>query len=457
MNKEQRVAKEIYDLVGGKENVRAVEHCATRLRLSLKDESIAKNNEQAIDEIDGVKGQFYSVGQFQIILGTGFVNQVHDEFLKLGVEKGDIKEEVYQDLNTFQKISRILGDVFIPIIPAIVAAGMFMGFANTLKFMGILDPSGNLAIFISILTDTAFAFLPALICWSAMKKFGGNPVLGIVLGLMLVSPSLPNAWSTAGGLGDAEPLMFNLGFFSVAVTGMQGQVLTPLFLGWFGAKLEKFFRKFVPKAVDLIVVPAFVLIISLVVGLFIAGPILYNVEHFVTTLVYSSMDLPFGIGQAIFAFFNPLIVMTGLHHALGAIDVTMISEYGSTPLNVASSASNIALAGAATGAAIKLREGKMKSLGYSSAITACFGITEPALFGVIVRIPKLLLSAMIGGACGGLIGGAFKVYAVGTGVTGIPGILLYIGTGKELLFIVAMLVSFGVACILAMKICKYDE
>lgn len=457
MNNAKRVAEQLYELVGGQENIRAVEHCATRLRLSLKDEEVFNSNATKIDEIDGVKGHFHSVGQFQIILGTGFVNEVHDEFIKLGVNQGNLKDEIYEDLNSFQKVSRILGDVFIPIIPAIVAAGMFMGIANTLKFMEILDSASNLAVFIGILTDTAFAFLPVLICWSATKKFGGNPVLGIVLGLMLVSPSLPNAWATAGGLGDTEPLLFNFNLFSVHVSGMQGQVLTPLFLGWILAKLEKNIRKVTPNAIDIIIVPAVSLILSLALGLFVLGPILYLVEHTVTSAVYSALELPFGIGQAAFSFFNPVIVMTGLHHAFGPLEVVMISEFGSTPLNVAASASNVAMAGAAVGAAIKVSEAKTKTLGYSAAITAGFGITEPALFGIIVRVPRVLLCAMIGGALGGLIGGMFHVYATGTGVTGIPGILLYIGTGKVLMYIIAMLTAFFSSMILTMKLGKFNK
>ena len=456
MKKAKTTAAKIFELVGGSDNIRAVEHCATRLRLSLKDETIALDNGDLIDDIEGVKGHYNSVGQFQIILGTGFVNEVYAEFMNLDVKAGDLKDEVYKDLNLFQKLSRILGDIFIPIIPAIVAAGMFMGIANTLKFMGIMDPDSNLALFVGILTDTAFIFLPGLICWSATKKFGGTPVLGLLLGLMLTSPLLPNAWETAGGLGDAEPLIFGIAMLKIPVVGMQGQVLTPLALGFILSKLEKFFRKYTPEALDIILVPSLSLVLSLSLGLFIVGPILYQVEHMISNLVYNLMLLPFGIGQAIFAFINPIIVMTGLHHAFGPIEISMISEFGFTPLNVAVSCANVAMGGAAFGCALKLKENKQKSLGYSSAITSTFGITEPALFGVIVRTPKVLLMGMTGGAIGAFIAGIAKLGATGTGVTGIPGILLYIGTGGAIMYIIAISVSFIAAMLLTMKFGKFE-
>ncbi len=457
MSNKREVAKKILDLIGGTDNIKSIEHCATRLRLSLVDETIAKDNEDKLSEIEMVKGHFYSVGQFQIILGAGTVNEVYEEMIKLGSCEGNVKDDVYKDLSPIQKASRILGDIFIPIIPAIVAAGMFMGIANTLKFMGLIEDGSNLSMFISIVTDTAFVFLPALIAWSSAKKFGGNPVLGIVLGLMLVSPVLPNAWSAAGGFGDVEPLVFSFGFFSVNVVGMQGQVLTPLVLGYIIAKLEKLFRKYTPEAIDIIVVPTLAIVVSLALGLFILGPILFAIEHSLTNVVYHALQLPLGIGQMVLGFFSPIIVMTGLHHAFGPLELLMISEYGTTPLNAAISSANMAMAGAAFGCALKLMSGKSKSLSYSSSLTAGFGITEPALFGVILRTGRVLLMGMIGGAVGGLLSGLFNLGATGTGVTGIPGIMLYIGTGQELQYIIAMVASFSVAMILTMKFGQFDK
>lgn len=451
MEKAKRVANELLELVGGYENIVSMEHCATRLRIVAKDDSIIEANVSKIEEIDGVSGYFYASKQHQIILGTGFVNQVYAELNGHGEVSSDNKGSVYDDLSFLQKLSRILGDVFVPIIPAIVAAGLFMGLANTLKFMEILNPDSNLALVIGILTDTAFVFLPAIICWSAMKKFGGNPVLGIILGLMLVNPALPNAWSTAGGMGDVAPLDFNFGPLTIGVVGAQGQVLTPLVLGIIAAKFEKKLHKIVPNFIDLIVTPFVVLLVGLLLGLFVFGPVLYQVEEFVAHAISALLTLPFGIGTAILGFINPLIVITGLHHSFGPIEISLIAETGHNYMNPAISAANIAMAGAAFGAAFKLKNEKTKAMAYSSALTACFGITEPALFGVNLRFEKVLLAGMIGGGIGGAISGFLQLSASGTGVTGIPGILLFMD-GNIFGYILTMVVTFVIAALLSMKI-----
>lgn len=451
MEKAKKVASELLELVGGYENILSMEHCATRLRIVAKDDSIIEANVSEIEDVEGVSGYFYASKQHQIILGTGFVNQVYAELNGHGEVSADNKGSVYDELSFLQKISRILGDVFVPIIPAIVAAGLFMGVANTLKFMEILNSDSNLALVLGILTDTAFAFLPAIICWSAMKKFGGNPVLGIILGLMLVNPALPNAWSTAGGMGDATPLDFNFGPLTIGVVGAQGQVLTPLVLGILAAKLEKKLHKIVPNFIDLIVTPFVVLLVGLLLGLFVFGPVLYQVEEFVAHTISALLTLPFGIGTAILGFINPLIVITGLHHSFGPIEISLIAETGHNYMNPAISAANLAMAGAAFGAALKLKNEKTKAMAYSSALTACFGITEPALFGVNLRFERVLIAGMIGGGIGGAIAGFLQLSASGTGVTGIPGILLFMD-GNILGYILTMVITFVIAAVLSMKI-----
>lgn len=456
MNKEQRVAEEILELVGGKENIKSMEHCATRLRLVVFDDSIVEKNKKQLEEIDGVSGYFYSSKQHQLILGTGFVNNVYNVINDGNEIASDNKANVYDELTFLQKLSRILGDIFVPIIPAIVAAGLFMGLANTLKYVGILNGEGNLALFIGILTDTAFIFLPALICWSATKKFGGNPVLGIIIGLMLVSPSLPNAWATAGGLGDAQPLLFDFGFTKIGVVGAQGQVLTPLVLGIVAAKLERKLHKIIPSAIDLIVTPFTVILLSVTLGLFVFGPVLYQIEEFIAHGITALFTLPFGIGSGLMGFVNPLIVITGLHHSFGPIEIAMLAESGTNYMNPAISAANVAMAGAALGASFRLASAKQKSMAISSSITALFGITEPALFGVNLRFEKVLLMGMIGGLCGGLAAGIFGVSASGTGITGLPGLLLYLD-GNVFGYIVSMLIAFVVAALLAFKFGVYDE
>ena len=256
---EQRVAKLIWKYVGGMENVRNAEHCATRLRLIINDKT--KIDEKAIENIDGVKGQFFAAAQYQIILGTGFVDKVFDEFIK-GTNFSGVsnKEEAYAQMSTVQKISRTLGDVFVPIIPVLVATGLFMGLRGACQALGI-EFSKNVLTMSQVLTDTAFIFLPSLVCWSTMKRFGGTPVIGIVLGLMLVAPQLPNAWAAIPG-GAQQPMMMDILGFSVPVVGYQGSVLPALVLGIFGAKLQKWLKTFVPDIIDLIVTPFLTLFIA---------------------------------------------------------------------------------------------------------------------------------------------------------------------------------------------------
>ena len=278
MSKEQIVAQEILKNIGGKENIKSMEHCATRLRLIVKDKSLI--NEKAIENIDGVRGQFFAAAQYQIILGTGFVNKVFAAMNGEGVETGNVKEDAYSDMTLPQKISRTLGDIFVPIIPVLVATGLFMGLRGLLTNLGVeFSPTFNTLS--EVLTDTAFIFLPALVAWSTMKKFGGTPVVGIVLGLMLVAPQLPNAWHVAGG---ADPIYISLLGISIPIVGYQGSVLPALVLGIIAAKLEKFIRKFMPDVLDLIFTPFLTLLVSMILGLLVVGPIMHTSEVFKLTI-----------------------------------------------------------------------------------------------------------------------------------------------------------------------------
>lgn len=233
--KEQVVAEKILSAIGGKENIKSIEHCATRLRIIVNDKS--KIDEKAVENIDGVKGQFFAAAQYQIILGTGFVNKVYGVIVGEGQSiSTDAKKDAYSDMTFLQKISRTLGDVFVPIIPALVATGLFMGLRGLLVNMGV-EMSDTFLMFTQILTDTAFAFLPALVTWSTMKKFGGNQVLGIIIGLMLVAPQLPNAYGVASGA--ESPIYLSLLGLSIPIVGYQGSVLPAIILGIFAAKVER--------------------------------------------------------------------------------------------------------------------------------------------------------------------------------------------------------------------------
>ena len=400
MSKEQIVAQEILKNIGGKENIKSMEHCATRLRLIVKDKSLI--NEKAIENIDGVRGQFFAAAQYQIILGTGFVNKVFAAMNGEGVETGNVKEDAYSDMTLPQKISRTLGDIFVPIIPVLVATGLFMGLRGLLTNLGVeFSPTFNTLS--EVLTDTAFIFLPALVAWSTMKKFGGTPVVGIVLGLMLVAPQLPNAWQVAGG---ADPIYISLLGISIPIVGYQGSVLPALVLGIIAAKLEKFIRKFMPDVLDLIFTPFLTLLVSMILGLLVVGPIMHTSEVYILDLFKMFLSLPFGIGGAIIGGVHQVIVVTGVHHIFNALEVELIPAF--------------------------------------------LGITEAAIFGVNLRFIKPFIFACIGGAASGMFASMMKLAGTGMGITAIPGTLLYINTGLIQYFItiaIGFAISFALTYI----------
>ena len=419
---EQRVAKLIEKYVGGMENVRNAEHCATRLRLIVNDKS--KIDEKAIENIEGVKGQFFAAAQYQIILGTGFVDKVFAEFVK-GTNFSGVsnKEEVYAQMSLVQKISRTLGDVFVPIIPVLVATGLFMGLRGAAQSLG-LEFSENVLRMSRILTDTAFAFLPALVCWSTTKRFGGTPIIGIVLGLMLVSPELPNAYAIAGGT--AQPIPMNIFGIEVPVVGYQGSVLPALVLGIFAAKLQKKLKTIVPDVVDLIVTPFLTLFLSMLLGLLIVGPIMHTLELAVFGAVSAFLQLPFGIGGFVVGGLQQAIVVFGVHHVFNALEVQLLASTGVDPFNAIITGAIIAQGGAAAAVAARTQNKKKRALYISSIVPAFLGITEPVIFGINLRLMKPFLYALVGGACAGGLASFLHLAGTGMGITVLPGTLLYL-------------------------------
>ncbi len=417
MAKEQLVAKEILELVGGRDNIVSIEHCATRLRLILKDDSLLKKDE--IENIEGVKGYFFASKQHQIILGTGFVNKVYGVLVDEGVDSGNVKSSAYDEMNLLQKIGRLFGDVFLPIIPVLVATGLFMGVRGLLVNLGV-EMDANFLLFTEVLTDTAFAFLPALVAWSAMKRFGGTPVLGLVLGLMLVSPSLPSAWDVSAG---ADPLYF---FGIIPVMGYQGSVLPALALGFVAAKIEKKLHAIVPDVLDLIVTPFLTLLASISIGLFIFGPLLHQVELWVLAGALFFMNMPFGVGGFFVGALNQVIVVTGMHHVLNGLEISLLAETGVNQWNAMMTGSLAAQGAAGIAVGLKLKNPKGRALAISSAFSAFLGITEPVIFGVNLRYMKPFLFALVGGGVAGMIAGISGVAATGMGITVIPGTLLYL-------------------------------
>ena len=442
---DQELAKQIVKHVGGKENISQVRHCATRLRLIVRNKDLIETDQ--VENLDDVKGSFFNSGQYQIILGTGLVNRVYDETLKIvGEDNNENAEEVVYG-NKFQRAIRMFSDVFVPIIPVLVATGLFMGLRGLLtqetilKLFGLTTKSipSNLLLFTQILTDTAFAFLPALVCWSTFKNFGGSPVIGIVLGLMLVNPALPSAYDV--GSGAAKPLMF---FGFLKVSGYQGSVLPAFVTGIVGAHFEKWLRHHIPDAINLIITPFLTLLVSIILALFGIGPLLHAVETFVLWLVENILFLPMGIGGFLYGCFGQLLGIFGIHHILNFLEISMLAKDGWNYLNPIGTCGNVAQAGAVLAVAIKIKNNKTKQVAYPSALSALLGITEPAVFGVNLRLVKPFIAAMIGGGVGGFFASIFHLKATGMSITGIPGTLLYLNSQLPI-YILVNVIAFAVA------------
>ena len=457
MSKEKNVAAEILKNIGGKENIKSMEHCATRLRLILKDKSLI--NGKAIEDIDGVKGQFFAASQYQIILGTGFVNKVFAAMNEEGVTQGNdsagsVKQDAYSEMSLIQKVSRTLGDIFVPIIPILVATGLFMGLRGLLTNLGMeMDPT--VAALSRVLTDTAFVFLPALVCWSTVKKFGGSPIIGLILGLMLVSPELPNAWAVSGG-GGVEPIYLSLFGMAIPIVGYQASVLPALILGIIASKLEKFIRSHVPDVLDLIVTPFLTLLISIILGLLLVGPIMHSSETFILSLFQNFLSLPFGIGGALIGGTQQGIVVFGVHHIFNALEAQLIANTGLNPFNAIISGAIVAQGAATVAVALRTKDKKKRSLYFSSAIPAFLGITEPAIFGVNLRFVKPFAFGLVGGAVSGMFASIISLAGTGMGVTVIPGMLLYLNT-NILGYIITLAIGFAVSFLLTYIFFKPQE
>ncbi|GEK90524.1 sucrose-specific PTS transporter subunit IIBC [Alkalibacterium kapii] len=445
-NKE--IAKQVIEGVGGKDNIDSVAHCATRLRIMVKDKE--QVDETEVENTEKVKGVFYNSGQYQIVFGTGTVNKIYNEVTGLGISgtsKGEMKKESKKQGNAFQRAIRTFGDVFVPIIPVLVATGLFMGLRGLLTQEQVLalfgvapaDINANFLLYTQVLTDTAFAFLPALVAWSAFRVFGGSPVIGIVLGLMLVNPALPNAYAVAGG--DASPI-FMLGF--IPVVGYQGTVLPAFIAGYVGAKVEKRFRKVVPETLDLLISPFGTLLVMSVLSLFVIGPIFHSLEEVVLDVVVWLLSLPLGLAGILIGGLNQILVITGVHHIFNFLEIQLLANTGVNPYNAIITSSVAAQGGATLAVAIKSKSKKLKALAYPSALSAFLGITEPAIFGVNLRYIKPFIFGLVGGAAGGFLADILNLAATGMAVTVIPGTLLYLND-QILWYILSNLVAIGVA------------
>ena len=445
MGKYDKSIEQLLDVIGGKENIKNYEHCATRLRVVLKDDS--KLDKEKADNIEESKGYFFSTGQHQFIFGTGKVNEVTkelDEYLgkSSSDDDGSMKDDIYANLNPVQKVVRILADILVPLIPALVTTGLLMGLRGLLVELG-LEMTEDVAGLFAMLTDTAFAFLPVLIAYSATRKFGGNPLLGIVVGLMMVAPQLPNAYDVRGG--SASPM----NIFGIDIYGYQGSIFTAILAGWMISKLDKWLRTWVPKVMDLIVTPFLTITITIGVILFLLGPIIQVIESFVIDGIVTLINAPLGIGYIVFGALQQLIVITGLHHSIGLIEITLLSDTG---LNVIQPLTTVSMAGqfgAAIGAAFLMKDQVKRTNMISSAVPTLFGITEPLLFGVNMRSLRIFGSGIVAGAVGGFLIYLFDLAATGMGITFIPGLLLYTSSLTALTqYIIVSLAAFLVGFIL---------
>lgn len=454
----KKVAQEVIDAIGA-DNIKSIAHCATRLRVEVKDKE--KIDEKAIDNIDGLKGAFFNSGQYQMVFGTGTVNKVYEQADKILKESGSsnsLNDEKVEDTsfkkknsnkNALQKAIRTFGDVFVPIIPVLVATGLFMGLRGLItqpEILGIFglkpeDISQNFLTWTQILTDTAFAFLPALVCWSTFKVFGGSPVLGIVLGLMLVNPALPNAYQIASG--DVKPIIM---FGFIPVVGYQGTVLPAFISGLIGANLEKKIRSIMPDSLDLLFTPFLTLMIMSILSLFGIGPVFHSLENIVLHATEWVLGLPFGLAGIIIGGFHQLIVVTGIHHIFNFLEVQLLANTGRNAFNAILSAATVAQAGASLAVGIKTKDKKLKQIALPSAFSASLGITEPAIFGVNLRFVKPFICAMIGGAAGGFFASIMKLSGTGMSVTVLPGTLLYLD--NILMYLIMLLIGGSVSFVL---------
>lgn len=448
----RKTAREIYEHVGKKENIISAAHCATRLRLVIADNE--KADKDAVENINGVKGVFFAQGQMQIILGTGVVNKVYDEFIQIAGISESSKEELKQvaasRANPFQRLIKTLGDIFVPIIPAIVASGFLMGIMEALNFMvnnGYLniDTSGSIYTFAQLFSNTAYTFLPILIAYSAGKVFGANPYLAAVIGMIMIHPNLQNAWTVATeGVQATQKVWF--GLYSIDMVGYQGHVIPVVIAVWVLAQIEKKLHKIVPAMLDLFVTPLVSVFVIGYLTLSIIGPIFVTIENGLLDGIQYLIALPFGIGSFIMGAFYAPTVVAGVHHMYTIIDLGQIAKFGMTFWLPLASAANLAQGGAALAVALKTKDQKIKSMAVPSALSACMGITEPAIFGVNLRFGKPFVMACIGGACGALFASVTALGATGTGVTGIFGILLCLN--QPLSYLLMMAISIGVAFVL---------
>ena len=446
-------AKEVVEKIGGRENIVSAAHCATRLRLVIADNS--KCNKEEIENIEGVKGVFEASGQLQIVFGTGAVNKVYDEFIAIaniaGGTKEDVKAEAAAKQNVFKRAIKTLGDIFVPIIPAIVASGLLMGLLE--GFCNLWPQMANSSTYMifHLFSNAAFVYLPILIAISAAKAFGGNQFLGAVIGMIMIHSDLINAWSVSGMKASEIPTASVwFGLYDINLVGYQGHVILVVIAVWLMSVIEKKLHKIVPEIIDLFVTPLVTVLVTGYITLTVVGPIFSTVENWVLSAASNLIALPFGIGGMIVGALYAPTVVAGLHHMYNAIEAGHLISKGINTWMPIATAANVAQGAACLAVAIKTKNAKTKSVALPASLSAYLGITEPAIFGVNVRFLKPFIAGCIGGACGGLVAGITGVGATAYGITGMFGFLITTSYTVQyaLIIIVATVVAFAVSWIL---------
>ncbi|MDW6004367.1 sucrose-specific PTS transporter subunit IIBC [Vibrio mangrovi] len=453
------IAKQLLEHLGGKENIQALAHCATRLRLALKDESVI--NEDAISELEGVKGQFKVAGQYQIIFGSGIVNKVYAAMSEATgmaeMSTNDVAQAGAQKQNIVQRAVKGLSDIFVPIIPAIVAGGLLMGLFNVLTAKGLFidgqslieaNPGlADLASMINTFANAPFVYLPVLLAFSATRKFGGNPFLGAALGMLMVHPDLLNGWGFGSASVHGTVPTWNIFGFEIQKVGYQGSVLPVLVSAFILAKVENGLRSIIPSVLDNLLTPMLAIFITGFLTFTLVGPFTRDLGFLLGDGLNWLYDSAGFIGGAIFGFIYAPFVITGMHHSFIAIETQLLADVavtGGTFIFPIAAMSNVAQGAASLAVGMMTKDQKLKGIAVPSGITALLGITEPAMFGVNLKMRYPFIAAITGAAISSAFITLFHVKAHALGAAGLPGIIS-INPAKLSYYVIGMVISFAVA------------
>ncbi|WP_322922747.1 PTS system trehalose-specific EIIBC component [Paenibacillus campi] len=455
MSVKKEDVEKIVEAIGGKDNIEVATHCVTRLRFSLVDES--KVNKQALDDNELAKGYFSTQGQFQVIIGPGIVDKAYEQLIAITggkrATKEDVKAAAIKHKSPIQQFIKTLSDIFIPLLPAIVTAGLLLGINNLLTGANIFYAGKSLvqvypqwadfAAIVNTIASTAFTFLPALVGWSAATRFGGSPLLGVVLGLILVNPSLLSAYDYAKAYNEGTVPTWNLFGLHINAVGYQGQVLPMLVAAYVLVVIEKWLTRKVPDSLKLLLVAPIALLVTGFLAFVVIGPVTFTIGNWLTAgVVWIFSTVPW-LGGLLYGGLYAALVITGMHHTFLAVDLQLINSTGGTFLWPMLALSNIAQGAAALAMMFVIRTQKMKSLSATTSLTAFLGVTEPAVFGVNVRFKYPLFMGMFGSAIGGVWLTINHVRAFAIGVGGLPGFLA-INVAQWGIFFIGMAIALVV-------------